>query len=130
LHIKSYKYWDLYLRGRVKTLGSCVLITKEHYETMSEIPTEAIAELSEISKQLETVFNKLFKPVKYNYQMNMNTENHTHFNIFPRYSTPIQYLGFNWTDNGWPKNVGDNLEVDENILTKLVEQLQSQFKAA
>ncbi len=127
LLVKEYKYWNLYLRSRTKTLGTSALVTKQHYNTMSEIPQEAITELSQITKELETVFNKLFKPDKYNYQMNMMKENHTHFNIFPRYSSPREYLNITWTDNGWPALVGDNLEINQEVLIALTEEIKKEI---
>ncbi len=128
LIVKEYKYWTLCLRNRVKTLGSAALFTNTHYQSMSEIPEEAITELSKITKEYELVFNKLFSPDKYNYQMNMMKENHTHFNIFPRYSTTKQYLGMDWVDMGWPLLPGENIEVDMEKLIHLASILREEFK--
>lgn len=127
LLIKEYKYWKLYLRSRTKTLGTSALVTNEHYSAMSEIPQEAISELSIITKEFEANLNKMFGPDKYNYQMNMMKENHTHFNIFPRYSSPKEYLDMTWTDLGWPTQVGDNLEVTSQVLMKLAENMKAVF---
>lgn len=95
---------------------------------MSEIPESAFTELSEITKQIEIVFDEEFHPDKYNYQMNMMTETHTHFNIFPRYSKNVMYLGVEWLDTGWPKLVGENLVVDQTILEKVAETLRAKFR--
>lgn len=94
---------------------------------MSEIPQEAFTELSVITKQLESVFNTLFAPDKYNYQMNMMKENHTHFNIYPRYSKEVEYLGVKWTDLGWPLMVGENIEIENTVLAELAEVLRKEF---
>lgn len=129
LLIKEYKFWVLYLRGRVKTLGSSALITKQHKETMSALSQEEISELSVITKEFEKVLNETeaFKPDKYNYQMNMMKENHTHFNIFPRYSSDRVYAGVVFKDPGWPQLVSDTLEIDQDIQDVMAKELRVRF---
>lgn len=127
LLVKQYQYWSLYLRSRVKTLGTCALVTNEHYAVMSEIPEIAFTELSAITKQLERVYTELFHPDKFNYQMNMMKEMHTHFNIFPRYANPVEYLELTWIDAGWPLLVGENLTIEDEVLEKLAEGLRMKF---
>jgi diadenosine tetraphosphate (Ap4A) HIT family hydrolase len=128
--VKTYTHWSLYLRSRVKTLGTSALITNEHFSKMSEIPEVAFTELHAVTRQLEMVFDQEFHPDKYNYQMNMMKESHTHFNIFPRYSKTTTYLNTEWQDTGWPLLVGENLAVEQSILEKVAEVLRSKFNIA
>jgi diadenosine tetraphosphate (Ap4A) HIT family hydrolase len=122
--IKEYKHWKLLIRNRNQTLGNCVAITKRHLEAFSEITPEEMQEFAQVVKDVENSLKKSFSYDKINYQMLMMVDNHTHFHIIPRYSSPRKFAGREWTDDGWPKLPGPQKEpVPQDILQQVKEEL-------
>jgi len=102
--IKDYKHWKLLIRNRNTTLGNCVAITKRHMENLSDITPEEMKEFANVVKDVEKSLKKSFSYDKINYLMLMMKDKHTHFHIIPRYSSPRNFAGIEWTDNEWPKS--------------------------
>jgi diadenosine tetraphosphate (Ap4A) HIT family hydrolase len=102
LLIKEYKHWKLLLRYVQWSLGSCVAITKEHHESISELSASELAEFKEVSKDFETITKKVFRAEKFNYLMLMMKDKHTHYHLIPRYSGAREFLGRVWKDTKWP----------------------------
>jgi len=126
LLIKEYKYWKLLLRNKNITLGAAVLITKEHYEALSELNYEEMKEFLDIVKEYNKAVKAAFNHEKTNYLMLMMKDKHTHYHILPRYSSPRNFAGFEWTDEDWPKMTWKQTkpEVSMEILQKVKEELK------
>lgn len=76
--------------------GHVLLITKEHYLDVDEIPDEQLAHLMVVSKKIVAALKKIYKPDGYSIMQNggkFNDVGHYHLHIFPRYEKD----GFGWT---------------------------------
>lgn len=123
--IKEYAHWKLLVRNRNSTLGNCVAITKRHLERFSDITPEEMREFAQVVKDVETASKAAFHYDKINYQMLMMVDTHTHFHIIPRYASPRNFAGKEWTDAGWPKLPGPEQErVAQELLNKVKEEIK------
>ena len=126
--IKEYNHWKLLLRNRNTTLGNCVAITKRHLEHFSDITPEEMQEFSQVVKDIEKSLKNSFDYEKINYHMLMMVDNHAHFHIIPRYSSPRKFAGREWTDDGWPKLPGspkpeDSKDILHNVKEEIINHL-------
>lgn len=76
--------------------GHVLLITKEHYLDVDEIPDELLAHLMSVSKKIVAALKKTYHADGYSIMQNggkFNDIGHYHLHIFPRYEND----GFGWT---------------------------------
>ena len=76
--------------------GHVLLIPKEHYLDVDEIPDEVLTHLTLISKKIVSALKKLYPLDGYSVMQNggeFNDVGHYHLHIFPRYKGD----GFGWT---------------------------------
>lgn len=88
--------------------GHILLIPKEHYLDVDEIPDETISHLTVISKEIVSVLKEVYKPDGYSIMQNggmFNDVGHYHLHIFPRYSGD----GFGWTYGEGRKNINTEM---------------------
>lgn len=88
--------------------GHVLLIPKEHYLDVDEIPDEVISHLMIISKKIVAALKEIYKPEGYSIMQNggmFNDVGHYHLHIFPRYSGD----GFGWTSGGERKNINTEM---------------------
>jgi len=83
--IDEYKYWITRISLTQHTLGTILIISKEHKEGFSSVSFDELKELLEIIKEYEDKLTKLFKPDWFNYLQTNNTVKHLHFHLIPRY---------------------------------------------
>ena len=127
--IKEYQYWRLLVRNVNQTLGNCVAITKQHHEALSELRHEEMKEFLDVVQDLDAALQSAFSYQKINYLMLMMRDKHTHFHIIPRYSSPKNFAGTQWTDDGWPKLPGPHKpEVSQEILNQVKEEIKKHMK--
>ncbi len=96
--------------------GHILLVTKEHYLDVDEIPDEILSHLMLISKKIVSALKEIYMPDGYSIMQNggaFNDVGHYHLHIFPRY----QRDGFGWTYGGSIKNV--NKEIAMKIKGKI-----------
>ena len=92
--------------------GHVLLISKEHYLDVDEIPDETLSDLIIISKKIVSALKEIYKPNGYSIMQNggeFNDVGHYHLHIFPKYTDD----GFGWTYGDEPKNV--NVEIAKRI---------------
>jgi len=73
-----------------------LVIPKEHYCDIDEMPVEVLNHLMEVSKRLVIAIKKVYQPGGYSIMQNggvFNDIGHFHLHIFPRYKND----GFGWT---------------------------------
>lgn len=106
--------------------GYTLFLCKKHTEELHQLPEDFRAKfLQEMSLVGEAVF-KTFHPIKLNYELLGNKDNHLHWHIFPRYSDdpcptkPVWYI---------TKEIRCNEEtkVDESELSAMVTALRRQI---
>lgn len=104
--VKEYAHWTLSVRYDVATLGGCVAITKENHTHLRELSADEWTEFGELCKDFENATKKAFKAEKWNYLCLMMVDEHTHFHLLPRYSSPREFAGKEWEDRWWPRPTG------------------------
>lgn len=75
--------------------GHVLLIPKEHYLDVDEIPDEVLSHLTIVSKKIVTALKEIFLLDGYSIMQNggeFNDVGHYHLHIFPRYKGD----GFSW----------------------------------
>lgn len=85
--IKEFKHSYLFLGEHQFYHGYCVLVAKEHYREMSEIPSPIREEIfGELMASSQALINT-FQPKKMNLASYGNVVEHLHWHLFPRYQT-------------------------------------------
>ena len=96
--------------------GHILLVPKEHYLDVDEIPDEVLAHLMMVSKKIVTALKETYKLDGYSIMQNggvFNDVGHYHLHIFPRYVGD----GFGWTYGNEIKNV--NAEIAKRIRDRI-----------
>lgn len=76
--------------------GHILMIPKEHYCDIDEMPVEVLNHLMVVSKRLVIAIKKVYQPNGYGIMQNggvFNDIGHFHLHVFPRYEND----GFGWT---------------------------------
>jgi len=98
--------------------GHVLLVPKEHYLDVDELPDEFLTHLMLVSKKIVLALKEIYQPDGYSIMQNggkFNDVGHYHLHIFPRY----QGDGFGWTYGDGRKNVTS--EIAEKIREKIKE---------
>ena len=93
-----------------------MLITKEHYLDVDEMPDELLAHLMIVSKKIVAALKEIYMPNGYSIMQNggeFNDIGHYHLHIFPRYTAD----GFGWTYGN--KKAKVNAEKSERIRDRI-----------
>ena len=88
--------------------GHVLLVPKEHYCDVDEIPDEILSHLMLKSKKIVSVLKEIYDPDGYSIMQNggaFNDVGHYHLHIFPRYIGD----GFGWTYGKEKKNVSTEI---------------------
>lgn len=96
--------------------GHVLLVPKEHYLDVDEVPDEVLAHLMKISKKIVSALKEIYKPDGYSIMQNggkFNDVGHYHLHIFPRYAGD----GFGWTYGSDEKEV--NVEIARKIRERM-----------
>ena len=92
--------------------GHILVVPKEHYLDIEELPIKLLNEIMELSQRIVKALKETYKPDGYSIMQNggkFNEIGHFHFHIFPRY----QNDGFGWKCNENEINVSQ--EIASNI---------------
>ncbi|HET6538265.1 MAG TPA: HIT family protein [Sphingopyxis sp.] len=127
--IREYQHWVILLRPAQPTLGSLVLAAKSDATSFGDIPPEAHAELSVITKTLETALQKAVDYSRINYLMLMMVDPHVHFHVLPRYDGTRSAAGLTLSDAGWPgqPNLANAVALDDAQRDALMDWLKPYF---
>ena len=88
--------------------GHVLLVPKEHYCDVDEIPDEILSHLMLKSKKIVSVLKEIYDPDGYSIMQNggaFNDVGHYHLHIFPRYIGD----GFGWTYGKEKKSVSTEI---------------------
>lgn len=104
--VKEYRYWRVYVHENQSYLGRVYIWLKrdEDIDFFLETTKEERTEFDEIAKALAEALKQLFQPDRLNWAALSNTANHCHVHLIPRYKTPRQFAGIEFTDENWGKN--------------------------
>lgn len=100
--IAEYGHWSVLARPKQATLGAMVLVASGPQTAFSDLPAEAFAELSGVTRDVETAAKACFDYDKINYLMLMMVDPHVHFHVLPRYEGDRNFEGTQFADAGWP----------------------------
>ena len=76
--------------------GHVLIIPKEHYLDIEELPKDILNEIMELSQKIVVVLKEIYNPNGYSIMQNggdFNDIGHFHLHVFPRYTND----GFGWT---------------------------------
>ncbi|MBE6879310.1 MAG: HIT family protein [Ruminococcaceae bacterium] len=96
--------------------GHILLVPKEHYLDVDEIPDETLSRLMIVSKKIVAVLKEIYKPDGYTIIQNggrFNDVGHYHLHIFPRFVSD----GFGWIYGDNSMNL--NSEIARRIRDRL-----------
>ena len=96
--------------------GHVLLVPKQHYLDVDEIPDDLLAHIMIVSKSIVKALKQIYHPNGYSIMQNggrFNDVGHYHLHIFPRYEDD----GFGWTYGSVEKVV--NAEIAEKIRREL-----------
>ncbi len=96
--------------------GHVLLVPKNHYLDVDEMPDDVLAHLMIVSKKNVSALKEIYRPDGYSIMQNggaFNDIGHYHLHIFPRYDGD----GFGWTYGQEPKEV--NVEIAKRIREKI-----------
>ena len=96
--------------------GHVLLVPKEHYLDVDEIPDEILSHLMRVSKKIVSALKKIYPLDGYSIMQNggaFNDVGHYHLHIFPRYEGD----GFGWTYGTGEKRV--NAEIAQRIRSRM-----------
>ena len=100
--VREFDHWAVLLRPSQVTLGSLVLAAKGDATAFSDLPDEAFAGLALAVRSIEAALRRFRGFERINYLMLMIVDPHVHFHVIPRYSSPRQWNGREFPDEGWP----------------------------
>ena len=110
--VKDYKYWHVSVHPNQSYLGRCAVWCKrENALDLADATVEEREELFIILHELKEAAQKAFQPDWFNYAFLGNETRHLHGHFIPRYSSPRQFEGRNFTDEKW----GHNWQTDKNF---------------
>lgn len=76
--------------------GYCVLVTKDHYREMTDLPKEKRQTLFDEMMLAHEAIQNVFQPKKMNLESLGNVVDHVHWHFFPRYESDPQFKNPVW----------------------------------
>ena len=101
--IREFDHWVVLARPAQPTLGSLVLAAKSDATAFGDLPSEAHAELKQVTAAIEAALATAVGYARLNYLMLMMVDPHVHFHVIPRYEGAREWGGREFVDVGWPK---------------------------
>ncbi len=118
-------YWLVLVRPKQPTYGSLVLICKEPATAVSEVSSEAFADLKLVTTGIERMLRQAVAYDKINYLLFMMVDPDVHFHVIPRYAGPRVFDGVTFTDEAWP--APPNLAAAKEMTPEAAETLAAQL---
>ena len=100
--------------------GHILVVPREHYLDMDDVPDETLARLIMVSKKVVSALKETYKPDGYGIMQNggaFNDTGHFHLHVFPRYKGD----GFGWT-------FGESKAVNQEVAKKIRDCIRRDFK--
>lgn len=122
--IHEFKHSFLYLGEHQFYLGYSVLVTKNHYREMTDIPVQEREEIfSEMMKAHELI-QRVFNPKKMNMCSLGNVVDHVHWHFFPRYENDAEFKNPPWLQ----MHQFDSAKVSPQLRDDLIAKLRNELK--
>jgi diadenosine tetraphosphate (Ap4A) HIT family hydrolase len=94
--VHEFPHSYLYLGEHQYYKGYCVLVSKEHYREMSDLPPKLAQEFFSEMMKAHSVIEKAFNPKKMNMCSLGNVVDHIHWHFFPRYENDPLFKNPPW----------------------------------
>lgn len=121
--IHEFKNSFLYLGEHQYYKGYCVLVSKNHYREMTDMPEPARSELFQEMMKAHEVIQKVFQPKKMNMCSLGNVVSHIHWHFFPRYEDDPNFKNPPWLQ----MHLFDGAKINAEEKDKLIGQLRPYF---
>lgn len=118
--IHEFKNSYLYLGEHQYYQGYCVLVTKEHYREMTDLPGEKRDELFHEMMKAHEAIQKVFSPKKMNMCSLGNVVDHVHWHFFPRYAEDENFKNPPWLQ----MHLFESAKVTSQQRDELIEKLK------
>lgn len=104
--------------------GYCVLVAKNHYREMTDIPPDIRAEIFKEMMLSHQVIQNVFAPKKMNMCSLGNVVDHVHWHFFPRYETDPNFKNPPWLQ----MHEFDGAKMTTEEARKVIERLRAEFQ--
>lgn len=121
--IHEFKNSFLYLGEHQYYSGYCLLVSKDHYREMTDIPKDIQAEIFQEMMKSHEVIQKIFKPKKMNMCSLGNVTDHIHWHFFPRYENDENFKNPPWLQ----MHLFDSAKVTDDEREKLIKLFKTYF---
>ena len=98
-------FWSVFLSDEQDYIGRCILVSKRHCGSLSELTEEEWEELRQLIRKVETCFKTVLGATLCNWSCLMNSfykssdpNPHVHIHVRPRYKTPVTINGHMYAD--------------------------------
>lgn len=124
--IHEFKYSYLYLGDHQYYKGYSVLVTKEHYREMTDIPEEIRGEFFQEMMKSHDVIQKVFQPKKMNMCSLGNVVDHIHWHFFPRYEDDQNFKNPPWLQ----MHLFHEAKIGLDLVGERIFKIQKEFKSS
>jgi diadenosine tetraphosphate (Ap4A) HIT family hydrolase len=121
--IHEFKNSYLYLGEHQYYAGYCVLVSKNHYREMTDMPEIQRNELFQEMMKSHEVIQKAFNPKKMNMCSLGNVVDHIHWHFFPRYAEDPKFTNPPWLQ----MEQFESARVSPEERDKIIEKLKKYF---
>ncbi|MGE3609353.1 MAG: HIT family protein [Bacteriovoracaceae bacterium] len=103
--------------------GYCVLVSKEHFKEMSDIPSPTREELFQEMMLASKAIQNIFNPKKMNLCSLGNVVEHLHWHFFPRYETDPNFTNPPWLQ----MHLFDSAKIGTERREELISKIKKEF---
>lgn len=126
--------WSVYLADAQDYIGRCILVSKRHCGSMSELNATEWLDLKNIIDKLEFIYKEVLQAelcnwscLLNNFYKDSNPNPHLHIHVRPRYKTPIVVNNHTYLDEEFAHHYA--LKKDAQILDEDRRSLYQLMKA-
>ena len=135
--IYETKLYKVFLAPEQSYLGRCVIISKRHCESLSDLNQKELDDFLELIKKIESTSKKAFGATMFNWTCLMNNSYrkmpyhpHIHWHFRPRYEHKVEFAGVTFEDpdfgNHYDKTRTQNVSIE--VKKKIIEKIRAQLK--
>lgn len=118
--VHEFKYSYLMLGEHQYYKGYCVLVAKEHYREMTDIPSPIREEFFQEMMKAHSAIEAVFSPKKMNMCSLGNVVDHIHWHFFPRYEDDPHFKNPPWLQ----MQHFDSAKVTPEVRAELIKMLK------
>lgn len=121
--IHEFKHSYLYLGEHQFYKGYCVLVSKDHFREMTDLPLDIRNDFFQEMMKSHEVIEKVFSPKKMNMCSLGNVVDHIHWHFFPRYQEDHHFQNPPWLQ----MDQFESARVSPVERTNLIEKMKSEL---